>query len=159
MLSSLAKQTIFIAWVIWIELLWLYAIVALLCSFLFMSVIDTVLWFYIAKTRWATNSKSGSDWLLSKFIWFIVLWWATAIAWSIAFTIASPWLTTVISIWIWSAILLRNWYEAVSLLENLNIISSSTDKKFIGWLLKYLNKIIWITQDTIDQKANRYKQT
>lgn len=155
-IQLLTKTTVFIAGLIWVELFWLYALATLLVLFLFLCIIDTALWYYISRTRWTMNSWQWSDWLVSKVSWFVLLWLAIIIAWSMSFTLAYAPITAAMSIWVWAILLLRNWYEVVSLLENMNIIAWRNEQMLNNWLIKIINKAIWLTQNQIEKKVKRY---
>lgn len=133
----------------WLAFLYiLYAVIALT---------DCWLWGYIAKITNTTSSRKWDSGLITKVIWFILLGLALLTGWVLSWAMWSEVFTRMISISLAWFFLFKIGYELISILENLNIISDKNDQKLNDFILKWLNKVIWLAQDKIDQKMERYK--
>jgi hypothetical protein len=149
-------STISISGMIGVQLYWLEFAIVCFVLILFLSIIDTAVWFYIAHTKNIVSSRIGSDWLFKKCIrLFLISWWIFLTG-NMAYVVWHDWLTVFISAWVMLLIAFRVLFECISLVENLAIISSTNEKNSLHFISKILLKIVWIWQKQIEKKIERF---
>lgn len=157
LITQLFKKEVFIiAWVIGVELFWLWFAISMFCWLMFLSLIDTMLWYYIAHQKKIVSSRIGADGLMKKVIWIFLLAWAIWFLGNMWYVTDSETLKGVLSWCVIIFIMFRVLFELISLIENLAIISSEQEKTTLKWIVSVLTRIVWIWQKQIDAKIDKY---
>lgn len=148
--------TLSIAWFIGVELFGLqFAISAFLLT-MFLSIIDTMIGLYIARTKQIVSSRIWADGLFKKVVRLFLIAGAILFMGNMSYVVQNHTVTAFMSIWVMFLIAFRIIFEVVSLVENIAIISSTEEKKSLDWIDKTLLKIVWIGQSQIEEKIKRY---
>lgn len=155
-MQQMPKSMVIVLWILGIELYWFSFTILLALVFWFLCAIDTLLWYYMARSRKVVSSRTWQDWVVSKLVMFIILAWIILISWHLAYSTDIWW----IDAW-WSLLsILAAWalcmWQIVSILENLAMITHWLEQWIIKFAIRVLLKIFWIWAERIEQKLNRY---
>lgn len=156
-ITTLFKKEVFIiASVIWVELYWLYFAISMFCLMMFLSLVDTMLWYYIAHTKQIVSSRIGADGMMKKAIWIVLIGGGIFFLGNMSYVVESIYLAGVLSWFIMIFITFRVIFEVVSLVENIAVISTSEEQTSLKWISNTLMRIVWIGQKQIAKKIDKY---
>jgi len=156
MTTFFRKELFIIAWIIGVELYWLYFIITLFCLMMFLSIVDIMLWYYIAHTKGVVSSRIGADGMMKKAIWIVLIGGSIFFLWNMSYVVHNETVQITLSMLMMIFVLFRVMFEFISLVENLALISSKQEKTTLQWISKILLKIVWIGQSQIEKKLERF---
>lgn len=148
--------TLSVAWFIGVELFWLQFAISAFVLVMFLSIIDTMIGLYIARTKQIVSSRIWADGLFKKVVRLFLIAGAILFMGNMSYVVQNHTVTAFMSIWVMFLIAFRIIFEVVSLVENIAIISSTEEKKSLEWTANILLKIVWIGQSQIEEKIKRY---
>lgn len=157
----LAKSTFVALWFIWLELYWFNVVIGMFLFFIFLSILDVMMGFLIARTYGVVGSKEWTTWLYNKAIRWLLLSWIIAFVANMSYAIQhepiqhEP-IQIALSIWIIIMLGARIVFELVSVIENLSIISDKRESEALTWLSGILMKLVGIGRKKIEQKIDKY---
>lgn len=151
------KLSTYTIWFLWLTLYWLHFDVIAFILLLFLSIIDTTLWFYLAHSKGIVSSRIWSDGLFKKCIRLFLVSWGIFFLANMAYVNDNNTVTIFLSAWVIILIMYRIIFEIISLVENLAIISSQEERATLTWISNILIKIVWIWQKKLDEKIERYQ--
>lgn len=156
MTTFFKKELFIVAWIIGFELYGLYFIITLFCLMMFLSIVDIMLWYYIAHTKWVVSSRIGADGMMKKAIWVVLIGGSIFFLGNMGYVIHNETVQITLSVLMMIFVLFRVMFEFISLVENLALISSKQEKTTLQWISKILLKIVWIWQSQIEKKLERF---
>lgn len=150
-------STIFLIWgVLWVELYGLYFIISSYFAYSFISVLDVMFGFYLARRGKIVSSKTFWDWLFNKVMWLFLLAGMIFFLGNMSYVISNEKITELASI----LVILTMWWalikETISLLENFAVLSNERESKVLHWIVDMLLKIVGIWQNQLQKKVEKY---
>ena len=155
--SQLFKVSTLSIWgIIWLKLYGLEFAISAFVLVMFLSIIDTMVWLYIARSKKIVSSRIWADWLFKKVVWLFLIAGSILFMGNMSHVVDNNSVTIAMSAWVMFLIAFRMLFEVVSLVENLAIISTTEERKSLDWIARILLKIVWIGQSQIEKKIERY---
>lgn len=152
----LTKSTFVALWFIWLELYWFNVVIGMFLFFIFLSILDVVMWALIARTYGVVGSKEWTTWLLNKVVRWLLLSWLIAFMANISYSIAQDAVQIAVSVAVIIMLGARIVFELVSVVENLAIVSDTRESEALKWISIMLMKLVGIGRKKIEQKIDKY---
>lgn len=156
-MSVFIPRVILVAWVLGIEYYGFSVIVLWCVLFWMLCVIDTLLWYSFARSKGIIASKTWQEWLTIKWTQFLLLAMFVILLWHWAYATNSEWLDASTSIITMLACLGFCWWQLLSILENLAMMTHWSEQRVLSVLIKFLTKAFGIGEQAIEKKLERYK--
>lgn len=158
LITTLKKTTYYVLPLIGLNLYWFSLIVSMYFFFCFLCFVDVLLWFSIAWSYGVVSSSVWTKWLLNKVIWIVLLAGIIAFLANMSYVVDDDSVTQWLSIVIMWIIIIRLWFETISILENAAIMWDSREDKFFSWIVSIITWFVWIWKKAIDNKLKRYTE-
>lgn len=152
----LAKSTFVALWFIWLELYWFNVVIGMFLFFIFLSILDVIMWALIARSYGVVGSKEWEKWLYNKAIRWLLLSWIIAFVANMSYSIQHEPIQIALSIWIIIMLGARIVFELVSVVENLAIVSDTRESEALKRISSILMKLVGIGRKKIEQKIDKY---
>ncbi len=155
-IQQLPKTAIVVLWILWIELYWFSFTILLSILFWFLSSLDTILWYYMARRNDVVSSKMWQDWVVGKTTQFIILAIIILISWHLSYSSGNQYIDMACSFLSIVAALAFCTWQVISILENLAMITHWAEQWLIKFAIRVLLRVFWIWMDRVEQKLERY---
>lgn len=157
-IGGFVGRVVFLGWVLGIEYYGFSVIVLWLIIFWFLCLIDTILWYAFANYKKVVMSKTWQQGLTIKSVQFLILGWFTVLLWHGAYSTTNEYIDAWASIMTALAITGFCWWQLLSILENLAMMTHWSEQRVVTVLIKFLTKLFGIGEKVIEEKLERYSK-
>jgi glucan phosphoethanolaminetransferase (alkaline phosphatase superfamily) len=135
--------------------IWGYSFLVLIfIVMVLLSMLDTLLWFYIARSRQIVTSKKFLDGVVMKMWRTVIVAFLVIVFWHVASITDNETIQVTTSIISISSLLAVSRWEVTSIVENLIILTPDWENKTV---LSWMSRILWIAK-SIAEKRLRWEE-
>ena len=138
---------------LWFEIYWIQFIALTIIIYWMLSVIDTILWARIAIVNKTTSSNDLKNGMIVKWIMWLLILFSTLMVGILNYVTDNNKIELALSVWVAILNLWFSWTQALSIIENLAILSKNKREKI---LLNKILKIAGIGEEKLNKKLEKY---